>query len=108
MRPAPPRSVSSALIQVITVGRDKTKEALIRLLCLFVSPDTELRPDCCSGRRPLTDIKAGTKNGDLREGKRGTGQTPTLKTRASGRTDKTASASFVYHSGLSEMSLYGP
>lgn len=50
---------------------------------LFISPDKamprpESGPDCCSGRRLLTDIKAGTKDEVLKEGKQGTGQTLTL------------------------------
>lgn len=40
-------------------------------------PRPESGPDCCSGPRLLTDIKAGTKD----EGKQGTGQTLTLKIR---------------------------
>lgn len=77
-------------------------------IALFVSPDKGLRAASSSGRRSLTDIKAGTKNWDLREGERGTGHTSSLKTRGSGRTDKTASTKSVYHCGLLKMSLYGP
>lgn len=70
-------------------------------IALFVSPDKAMpRPDF-SGHRSLTDIKACTKNQDLREEKQGTGQTLTIK---SGRIDKTASTSFVYPSGLLEKS----
>lgn len=69
-------------------------------ITLFVSPDkamprAELRQDR-SGHRSLTDIKAGTKNWDLGEGKQGTGQSLTLKTWGSGRIDKTASSTFLF------------
>lgn len=60
-------------LQVISEGRDAAKEVLIRLVCLCpqIKP-----PDRCSGRRSSTGLKAGTKNDDLMEGTRGTGQIP--------------------------------
>lgn len=67
-------SVSSSLVQVIREGRDAAKEVLIRLVCLH--PQIKL-PDCCSvndSDGSLTGLKAGTKNFDILEGKRGTQQ----------------------------------
>lgn len=51
-------------------------------------PRPELRPDRQSSRRSLTDVRAGTKNEELREGRQGTGLTLTLKMQGSGSMEK--------------------